>query len=108
MSGPIILQAAEEGDWDIVKCLKDLGEDIGAVDENGRGLTQETIGKNDVGMVECLFSLESTIGYRRVCWMEFSGGDKEDELIAKNATLLHSACESPDTKGLTIFETETI
>lgn len=94
---PIILQAARKRAWGIVKCLKDLGEDIDVFNEHGWGLAQEATIQNNLRMLKWLFSLESTSGYRRSCWIQVWGGDEVDRLIDKDATLLHLASESPDT-----------
>ncbi|KAG5658002.1 hypothetical protein KAF25_006953 [Fusarium avenaceum] len=94
---PIIVQAAKEGDWNVAKCLKDLGEDIDIVDEYGWGLAQMATNQDNLKLLEWLFSLESTSGFRRSCYLRVWCGDEADELIDKDATLLHVACNSPDT-----------
>ncbi|KIL85176.1 hypothetical protein FAVG1_11605 [Fusarium avenaceum] len=89
----IILQAAKEQAWDIVKCLKDLGGDIDAVDKDGWGLVQEATFYDNFDMIKWLFSLESTPGYRRTCRLGLSARHEPD----RDATLLHLACKSPNT-----------
>ncbi|CAJ0538686.1 Ff.00g066770.m01.CDS01 [Fusarium sp. VM40] len=96
---PIILQAAREEDWDIVKCLGDLGEDIDVLDEDGWGLAQRAIQQNNLEIVKWLFSMGSTLGYRRTFYLKVSTEDGEDELVDEDATLLHFACDSPDIMG---------
>ncbi|KAH6968057.1 ankyrin repeat-containing domain protein [Fusarium avenaceum] len=91
----IILQAARERDWDIMKCLTNLGEDIAAVDKNGWGLAHEAIEEDNLEMIKWIFSFESTLGYQRRCWMAVSSRHKADRLVDNEVTLLHFACQSP-------------
>jgi hypothetical protein len=93
LSTPIILQAAKEKDWDMVKCLEDLGEDIEARHSNRWGLVQDAICDDNVEMLEWFLSLSPSA--RQVLCVSILDGEKGQDLVDADATLLHVACESP-------------
>ncbi|KAF9767499.1 hypothetical protein IL306_015320 [Fusarium sp. DS 682] len=97
---PLIVEAAKKDDFDLVKCLADIGHDIFAVDPHGWGIVHWAASHDQINMLKWAVEMSSspsqwqTLAYC-VSWKTPTKHKRQKE-IKDHVSLLHMGADRPD------------
>ncbi|KAF4342071.1 hypothetical protein FBEOM_4002 [Fusarium beomiforme] len=97
---PLIVEAAKEDDFEVIKCLADIGHDIFALDSLGWGIAHWAVLDSNLEILKWVVSMSSHPSQWQVLtgmvWPILGEAEPYKEMTDYGATLLHLSADKSD------------